>query len=283
MDRNIIEKEDTSAHWSEETNIGMKIEEFNVGKIGAKVICYLHDSLVGICETNALRPAVLLIAGGGYERISLRESDPVAMKFFAHGINVFLLKYSIADKIKASKPIFEAAEAMCKIRERAEEFSVDENKVAVLGFSAGGHLALSVAALSCESILSSYPKCRPDAALLIYPVVTSGKYAHKGSFDNLCETEEERAFYSLENRVNEKMMPVFLLHAANDPSVPVENSLMLASALSRYKVPFEMHIYPEGAHGFATATKEVGTRISYNSEWIEIATRWLFTQFDYTE
>ncbi|MCR5732893.1 MAG: alpha/beta hydrolase [Sphaerochaetaceae bacterium] len=261
----------------------MKIEQFKVGPADGKVICYLHDSLVGVCETNALRPAILLIAGGGYEHISPRESDPVAMKFFAHGINVFLLKYSCAEKIKISKPIFEAAEAMCTIRKRAKEFCVDENQVAILGFSAGGHLALSVAALSDEAILSAYPDCRPNAALLIYPVVTSGEFAHTGSFDYLCESEEERAFYSLENHIDEKMMPVFLLHAANDPSVPVENSLLLASALSRNKIPFEMHIYPEGGHGFATATKEVGVRISYNREWTELAARWLLTLFEYTE
>ena len=261
----------------------MKIENFKVGKADASVRCYLHDSFVGICDTHERRPAILLIPGGGYQHVSPREADPVAFKFFSHGINVFILTYSTGSAIKVSKPIFEAAEAMCRIRERAEEFSVDAAKVCIMGFSAGAHLALSVAALHSNSILSDYPHCRPDCAVLIYPVVSSGIFSHARSFDNLCENEEEREFYSLEKRINETMVPAFIVHAANAPSVPVENSLALSLALSANRIPFELHILPEGGHGFSTATEEVGRSFPHDTLWPELCYSWLSMVLKYTE
>ncbi len=261
----------------------MKIDNFPVGKADANVRCYLHDSLVGVCETHEYRPAILLIPGGGYEHVSPREADPVAMKFFSHGLNVFILTYSCREDIRVSKPVFEAAEAMCTIKRRAEEFCVDAEKVVIMGFSAGAHLALSVASLSNKPILSSYPECRPAAAILIYPVVTSGIFAHRGSFDYLCESEEERSFYSLENQVDGSMMPTFIVHAADDPTVPVENSLLLSMALSRNNIPFEMHILPEGGHGFSTATVEVGRSNSHDTLWPSLCYSWLSMTLGYIE
>ncbi len=261
----------------------MKIDSFKVGTADACVRCYLHDSLVGVCDTHEKRPAILLIPGGGYHHVSPREADPVAMKFFAHGINVFILTYSCCEAIKVSKPIFEAAQAMCTIRERAEEYNVDSSKVCIMGFSAGAHLALSVASLHAKPILSDYPSCRPDCAILIYPVVSAGLFAHSGSFDTLCESAEEREFYSLEKQIDSTMMPTFLVHAADDPTVPVENSLLLSMALSKNRIPFELHIYPEGGHGFSAATVEVGRSYPHDTIWPDECYRWLSMVLNYTE
>ncbi len=206
-----------------------------------------------------MNAGVLICPGGGYEQLSPREAEPVAAAFEARGFKTAILRYSVADidsPALGAVPLREAAKATARLRESLGEGA----RVALCGFSAGGHLAASLGvhwnnpALFADMIGS--PAHRPDALVLCYPVITAGKFAHKGSMERLAG-EGDEVFFSLELHVGAQTPPAFLWHTADDESVPVENSLLFASALSKNKVPFELHVYPHGPHGLSLATKDV--------------------------
>jgi acetyl esterase/lipase len=144
----------------------------------------------------------------------------------------------------------DALAAVYTVRSNAKMFAVNPDKVGVMGSSAGGHLAASSLVLS--NLYSCDKPLRPDFGILCYPVITSGEYAHRGSFSNLLGENPDAPLLktlSCEQQVSPDTPPCFIWHTADDPGVPVENSLLFAAALSRSKVPFELHIYPHGAHG----------------------------------
>ncbi|MPN62052.1 hypothetical protein SDC9_209798 [bioreactor metagenome] len=120
---------------------------------------------------------------------------------------------------------------------------------------------------------------KPNAMILCYPVISSGDFAHRGSFDNLLGTKEPDEStllkFSLENCVSDKTVPTFLWHTAEDGAVPVENSLLFSMALSKEKIPFELHVFPKGGHGMSLATAEVGCDAPYVARWIDFARKWL--------
>lgn len=238
------------------------------------------------------RPAVLVLPGGGYSFTSPREAEPIALQFNGAGYHVFVLNYSVAPA-KHPQPLLDAAQAMCIIRENAEEWGVYTDKIAVCGFSAGGHLAASLGVHWDKKYLENAGgmetgKSRPDALILCYPVITSGKYAHRGSFINLLgENPDSELLYemSLEHHVSEKTPPAFIWHTFSDSGVPVENSLLFAQALREKNIPFELHIYPEGVHGLSLATVETADGrpeyVSHHvSSWMELCKKWLKLQFE---
>ncbi len=255
-------------------------------------------------EYNEKRRAMLVIPGGGYSMVSERESEPIARKYYAAGYNVFILHYSvtnrgadmaaITDKSGHPKPLLEASKAMSIIRRGAERFNIIPDNVAVVGFSAGGHLAASLANLWHLDFVAreagiEYGENRPDAAILSYPVITGGEYAHRGSFDNLLNgsknKESDLSLYSIENSVSDKTCPCFIWHTAADGAVPVQNSILLSSALSKAGIPFELHIFPEGAHGLSTAEPDVlrgeTSKISEHVKaWMDMSIKWLDYTFD---
>lgn len=234
-------------------------------------------------EINRKRGAVLICPGGGYAFCSAREAEPIALNFNAAGYHAFVLDYSVAPHVFPDA-LCEASDSMRIIREHAEEWNVDKDKIAVCGFSAGGHLAASLATLwNTEKAVKCDDKMnKPNAAILCYPVLTSGEKAHRGSFENLLgenkDNKEMLEYLSLEKRVSKDTPPTFLWHTYTDDGVPVENSLMFADALRKNDVPFEMHIYPKGGHGLSLANKEVCTRETIRPHvgtWAKLVCEWL--------
>lgn len=243
------------------------------------------------------RPFILICPGGGYHGCSPREAEPVARAYMAKGYNAGILYYSVKENteslyngdIDVAKPHYEVAKSICIIRDNAEKWNIEKDKIAVIGFSAGGHLA------GCSSILWNDKKLlkvlnceegynRPDAAILSYPVITSGEKAHRGSFVNLLgdfSTEENLERYSLEKQVDSSCPPTFIWHTSEDNCVPVENSTYLATALAGAGVKFEMHIFPNGTHGMSLATREVlPEKDDYVARWFELSVNWLDKIFD---
>ena len=257
---------------------------------GAQLIGYLRDRTVEMPAFNT-RPAILILPGGGYAWCSRREADPVAMQFLQAGYNVFTLYYTCRsdETVPALRwqPLIDAAGAILHIRRNAEQFGTDPAKIAICGFSAGGHLAASTAILwDVEPVKTALgihgTEARPDAVVLGYPVITAGEYRHDGSIVNLCGDDADlRATMSLENQVRDGLPPFFVWHTVEDPSVPVQNSLMLAGALTAHKVPLELHLFAHDGHGTSTCTREVNTPNKHNSAWVALCTDWLAETFDF--
>ncbi len=204
------------------------------------------------------RPAIIICPGGGYEYCSVREAEPVAIRFAAFGINAFVLRYSCVNKMFPTA-LLEAAQAMAYVRSHSEELGVNPEKIMICGFSAGGHLAGSLAVhwkkpfitdiLGGESDLY-----RPDGAVLCYPVITSGEKRHDGSIVNIIGADrpaDKAELVSLEKQVTADVPPVFLWHTADDGCVPIENTLLFAAALAENKIPFACHIFEKGVHGLS--------------------------------
>jgi acetyl esterase/lipase len=239
-----------------------------------------------VLDGERARGAVLVIPGGAYSFVSPREAEPIAMRATASGRHAFVLRYSVAPR-RFPQSLLDAARSLRLIRDGAAEWKLEPSRVAAIGFSAGGHLAASLAFLGREALVAgargiegSIP--RPDALGLVYPVISSGPFAHRGSFDNLLGPEApqaEIAKLSLENRVPEDCPPVFLVHTAPDPAVPVENSLLLAIALRERRVPFELHVFPRGVHGISLSTAETATPDKpaepRAARWVELFFSWL--------
>lgn len=254
---------------------------------GAVLTGYLRDATEPMPEYN-VRPAVVILPGGGYEYCSARESDPVAMQFLQAGYHVFILQYTVTSPSLHWQPLLDASGAILHLRQNAAALRVESHKIAVCGFSAGGHLAASTAILwdaePLRSVLGIHgAEARPDAVVLAYPVISSGIFAHKGSFDRLAGNDDRlRAAFSLENHIQDGLPPFFLWHTVDDETVPVQNSLMLAQALTAHHIPYELHLFPHGVHGSSTCSREVGTPNSHASIWIELCVQWLAEIFEYS-
>lgn len=245
--------------------------------------------LDGNPQEKAERPAVLVVPGGGYGHVSYREGERIALSYNAAGYHAFILNYCVAPHVHPL-PILNVSKSLELIRENAQEWGVAADKVAVCGFSAGGHLAASISTLwNDEKIFGNDATKnklhRPNASILCYPVITSGEYAHRGSFLNLSGSEEETELWnemSLETRVDTHTPPAFLWHTYSDSCVPVENSLLYASALRKNAIPFELHIYPEGEHGMSLVSDETYwsvTKFTRAYPWMKQSIEWLNIQF----
>ncbi|QBZ98913.1 alpha/beta hydrolase [Flavobacterium sangjuense] len=229
---------------------------------------------------NANGTAILIFPGGGYDHLSiLKEGKKIAKWLNTLEITVFVLKYRLPnDKIMKDKsigPLQDAQEAMRLIRRNATSWNINPNKIGVIGFSAGGHLAALLSTHYAEKI---YPEndtvsARPDFSLLIYPVISmKNEIAHKGSRNYLLgenPTEDAIQKFSNELSVNKETPSTFLVHAADDKSVTVENSIVYFLALKKNNVPAEMHVYEKGGHGFGLGVE--GT----SAHWTEDCIRWL--------
>lgn len=260
----------------------MKTERIYLQKdnTDAYLDCYLADEIPGYT-----RAAILVIPGGGYWNIcSDREGEPIALGFLPHGFQAFVLHYSTAGKRVFPAQLIEAALAMRHIRAHAAEYGLDPYRVFVTGFSAGGHLAGSLGILwDLPEVISTLgggaEEWRPDGMMLCYPVVND----HAGSFCNLLgtptPTEEQLSRVFLDRHVNERAVPLFLVHTASDPVVPVHNALDLAASYARAGKLFELHVYPDAPHGFAlgnaiTAGNEPKHDDPALARWIADAARW---------
>ena len=239
------------------------------------------------------RPCMLVIPGGGYGFCSDREAEPFALRFAALGFNAFVLKYSVAPN-RFPTQLLEVAAAMDLIHKKADEWGSDPDKTAIIGFSAGGHLSAHYStSFDIPAVREKFPESYPvNATILCYPVITANPlHAHKGSFLNLLgsypETEAELDKESCNKLVSEKTPPAFIWHTAADQAVPVQNSLLYAEALTKYNIPYEMHIYPYGQHGLATVDRVTCQSLDKNvkvaADWLSAVKKWLDNTFDLAE
>ena len=273
----------------------MKNETFQIQVEGSlpetRLITYIQDHYQEIKIES--RPLVLICPGGAYAYTSPREGEAFAMQFLAMGYHAAVLKYSCAPAVFPTS-LTELASAMILIRQHAQEWHVDPDKIIVLGCSAGGHLAASLATLWDEDFLvealklekSNHKLLKPDGLILCYPVITSGEFAHRGSFENLLGEREKElgGELSLEARVSEKVPPVFIWHTYTDGSVPVENSLLFVNALRKAGVSTEFHMYPCGGHGLGLANRLTqardGSAVQEEcTSWIPLVHTWIESRF----
>lgn len=252
----------------------------------AKLTSYIPERSAELPERTP-RPTVIICPGGGYCGTSDREAEPVALRLATLGANAYVLRYHTAPQACYPMPQLELAWAIRHVRQKAAQEYGSAHGVFVLGFSAGGHLAASLGVLwhraDWAQRLGFHPEeIRPDGMMLAYPVVTSGPFAHQGSFDNLLGAlrAELETFLSLEKQVTAEAVPAFIWHTFDDALVPVENSLLLVRALKDAHVPVELVIYPHGPHGLSLATEQTAPpdHPEYVCEdcqgWIESAARW---------
>ncbi len=235
------------------------------------------------------RPAMLIFPGGAYQHLSKREAEPVAKEYLAHGFNVFVLFYTltpdILDEKGFFKPLKDAAKAIAYVRKNCERLFVNPEKISVIGFSAGAHLAGLISTRWHTPELSAVVNeknddIKPDSAILAYAPV-SAEY-HKDWFCLLSGVAEPDAamleYFSNHLHVSEKTCPIFMWHTATDQIVAVENCLDMAKALRANNIDFELHVYPHGAHGLSVCTDEVNTMneaIEHARAWVEASAKWL--------
>ena len=254
---------------------------------------YIHDSILIISKVSrpsltiflppkgkASGAAVIICPGGGYTNLAFGyEGTEVAARFNRSGISAFVLKYRIPDDStminKETGPLQDAQQALLVLRSRAAEWGIDPNRIGIMGFSAGGHLA-STAGTHFQKNYISNPKLinlRPDFMILIYPVISFKKpVAHMGSANNLIGKEpstEKINEYSNESQVTDITPPSFLVHAKDDEVVPYVISMLFAEALQKHHIPVEIYLYDKGGHGFGMKNK------TSNVDWMDICIKWL--------
>ena len=246
---------------------------------------YLPDNLKEMGRENDLRPTILICPGGAYVGIAKRESEPIALQFLTKGYNVVVLRYSCSPN-RFPTQMCQVAATMELIHRNSALWHCDPNRIAIMGFSAGGHLAAHYSTcFDCAEVREVFPDSKPvQASILCYPVITAyPPYRHFGSIRNVSGLEElteaDMRKFSPEANVTDKTPPAFLWHTAGDEGVPVMNSLLYAQALAAHKIPFALHVYPHGSHGLATVDKLTNNKLDpkalYAAEWIDSLLKWL--------
>lgn len=278
----------------------MRYEEFEISVEGqltgaVKLHSYILDAIS--VDVEKKRTAVIVCPGGGYRMRSDREAEPVVMQFLSMGYHSFILDYSVEPN-HFPTALLELAEAVALVREHGEEWHVDPDRILVCGFSAAGHLCCSLGNFWNQEFVygaigRTKEEVRPDGMILCYPVITSGPYAHEGSFKYLLgedaltgdregENQPDREKkVSMELQVTENTPPAFIWHTFEDQSVPLENTLLLAGALRRAGVNFELHVFPRGGHGSSLANEETSGILEKQliipeaQVWISLAHTWI--------
>lgn len=226
--------------------------------------------------------AVLILPGGGYNIVAIeKEGFNVAKAFNEAGVTAFVLKYRIpddscmADKMLA--PLMDAQQALYLIRKNAAEYGVDTTKVGIMGFSAGGHIAATVSThfdRPARKEMSGY-NLRPDFSILIYPVISfHPAIAHMGSRQKLLgrdTTQSWENYFSNEDQITSHTPPAFLVHASDDNTVPVANSIAYYTQLLHYQIPAELHVYEHGGHGFGL------NNATTQDNWFALCLNWMRT------
>ncbi|PFO07770.1 esterase [Bacillus sp. AFS076308] len=238
----------------------MRIEKVNLtSNKGVTMTAYLLDDSTELSNIST-RPAMLIFPGGGYYSTSDREAEPIAMAYLAEGYNAYVLRYSVGKETTFTAALSDAEEAITMIRENTKSWNTDPNKIAVIGFSAGGHLAAA---------LGTMGKNRPNALILGYPCILSS-------------LGDVLAFPvpSLEKEVDHQTPPAFLFSTFEDSLVPIENTLCFMMALNRNKIPFESHIFQQGAHGLSLAKPLSSSGLKYFvdkdfAQWFDLSISWL--------
>jgi acetyl esterase/lipase len=232
-------------------------------------------------KEKATGTAVLICPGGGYFALSFaHEGNAIASWLNDNGIAGIILKYRLPSdlimKDKSVGPLQDAQEAMRIIRRNASAWNIDPKKIGVIGFSAGGHLASTLSTHYADKVYDAADtvSARPDFSLLIYPVITmDSSFTHAGSRRNLLgdnPSDDVVKRFSNELQVNEKTPPAFMVHSANDRTVPVKNSFVYFEQLVKYNIPSELHVFQKGGHGFG-----LGGSKDTQSAWPGLCISWL--------
>ncbi len=236
------------------------------------------------------RDAILICPGGAYQGLAERESEPIAFAYLANGINAFVLHYGIGEKAKFPSQLLNAAAAFNHIKENAEKYHINPERIFVIGFSAGGHLAASLLTfhkLAEEKLSLPENYLKPRGAVLAYPVITAFEPTNKSSFKNLLKkpydeiTDEEKAFVSVEKHITSETSPVFIFHTSEDRGVPINGSLALTQAYYNVGTPVELHIYPYGPHGVSLAREHTigaygdGLDQPRAAVWLDESVKWM--------
>lgn len=228
---------------------------------------------------TATGAAFIVLPGGGYRGRAAHEGEPIAKWLNSVGVTAFVARYRVSP-YRHPAPLTDAQRAIRYVRANASTWGLDADRIGILGFSAGGHLASTAATQFADGAPSATDpiervSSRPDLAILIYPVITftEDAYVHKGSRTNLLGAEasaDQMASMSSERRVTSRTPPVFLIHTTADAAVPPENSLLFVQAMRKAGVEVELHLYEGGRHGFGLGEKEgpIGT-------WPLMAGLWL--------
>lgn len=223
---------------------------------------------------------VIICPGGGYVRLSITsEGEYLARWFSERGISAFILKYRLPDNSTMERkeivPLSDAQQAINYLRVNADKFQLDSNRIGIMGFSAGGHLAASASIHFNDSHIGMEKKksLRPDFSILIYPVITmQNDYTHLGSKNALIGKDAAEAqinYFSNELNVTEKTPQTFIMHASDDKTVPVENSIKYYEALRKNNINAALYIFQKGGHGFAMKNKFV------DEQWFFLLEKWL--------
>lgn len=249
------------------------------GALGAKDGDIPTITLYTPKEGTANGAAFVVCPGGGYGGLADHEKAPIAEWLAAHGVTAVTLKYRLGPRYHHPVELGDAQRAIRTVRFNAKEWNIDPNRVGILGFSAGGHLASTAAthfddgdpnAADPVDRFSSHP----DLAVLVYPVITfSGPYSHAGTRANLLgdnPAPELLTLLSNEKQVTKRTPPTFLVHTVQDSVVPVENSFLFASALRKAGVPFELHVFETGEHGYG-----LGGSDPVLSAWPDMCIHWM--------
>ncbi len=252
---------------------------------GANLTVYIQEQAEKLKIKE--RPLILICPGGGYSYTSDREAEPLALSFLAKGCNAAILRYS-CEGAHYPTSLLELARSVLIIRENAEKWHIKKDGIVIQGSSAGGHLAASFCCTWRDELfikelsLNESDLLKPNGLLLCYPVITSGEHAHRDSFRNLLGERYDELVdkVSLEKAVTDAIPRTFIWHTFTDASVPVENSLLFATALTQHNINTELHIFPEGCHGLALANYLTegpeGKELAPCCEpWIDLAITWM--------
>lgn len=226
-------------------------------KRSVTLTAYLQD-VGGEFSNIVKRPAVLVLPGGGYQICSDREADPIALAYLQAGFHAFILRYSVGENAKWPAPLNDYEQAMELIRSKEDEWHLYPDKVAVIGFSAGGHLAAAAATMA---------EHRPAAAILGYALTGDDVKTYNSSAPNVIPY------------VNYETCPCFLFAARTDDVVPVRNTVKMVEALTNANISFESHIYAYGPHGFSLCDSALGGSDSHVCKriphWVSDSIEWL--------
>jgi acetyl esterase/lipase len=253
----------------------------------ATVTVYVQDYFYEIYEPYP-KNAMIICPGSGYKKCAEREAEPLAIKLLSMNFNAFVITYSCAP-IRYPVQLLEVAALYDLINKNSKKWQVNTEKIGVLGFSAGGHLAAQYSnCYNCSEITKYFKNpYKPYATVLGYPVISADQsILRTSSIENLLghkpESDEVKKF-SCECLVSKDTPPTFIWHTTGDALVNVENSLRYAVALSRNGVPYTLHVYPFGNHGLSTADEltnnSLDPKVEYASDWIEQFKKWVRITF----
>ena len=236
--------------------------------------CPSLDSYV--IEDGDIHSCIIVLPGGGYTHRADHEGGNVARELNRLGISAFVLNYRVAPYTFPVE-LADAKRAVRYVRYNAQGFGIDPERIGIMGFSAGGHLACLTAEYYDKFELEKLDdidsvSARPDLLCLCYPVITAGRdISHKGSAENLLGGKTDYTEdISCEANIRRDMPPVFMWHTVEDKSVDCTNSILMAQRLKAYRIPFELHIFPDGRHGSDLAAEIEGTR-----QWFSLYADWL--------